>query len=101
MTRQHRKQRRCTKAQLPQLEESLKLVDETFLKEIPVDKRGKIRKTAKQIVQLIKKLKKLGAEIEAVEKCSLKNGAKASNIASKLLLLLMPTSGFSSIQKTI
>ena len=83
------------KAQLPQLEERLKLIDETFLKEIPVDKRGKIRKTATQIAQLIKKLKKLSAEIEAVKKCSQKNGGKASNIASKLLLLLMPTSGTS------
>ena len=64
-------------AQLPQLEERLKLINSTFLKEFPKDKRDKIRKTATQIVRSIKELKKLDGRIEA-EKKRAENSAKKS-----------------------
>lgn len=71
------------KAQLPQLEQRLKLINRTFLKEFPEDKRGKIRKTATQIVKSIKELKKLDGRIEAEKKRAEKSAKKSSSQTSK------------------
>ena len=71
------------KAQLPQLEQRLKLINSTFLKEFPKDKRDKIRKTTTQIVQSIKELKKLDGRIEAEKKRAENSAKKSSNRTSE------------------